>query len=106
LKPGTKEWKDAVEKLRSLGKNSTRDYRVSTVEDALQLLKEGRGHMDGYGKYGMYKPQSAPRRYEFHLNEDYPGSGSPNNNLPHIKWIDAKEAYGHIFYNIQRFMGQ
>jgi RHS repeat-associated protein len=106
IKPGTKEWEQAVKDLRSANNGMPRNYRVSTVDDARRLLQEGRGYLPGYGKYGKYAPSQYTKGYEFHLNENYPGSRAMKNDLPHIKWVDwSGNAYGHIYFNINRFIG-
>jgi RHS repeat-associated protein len=106
LKPGTKEWDAAVKNLRSANDGRPRNYRVSTLDDARRLLQESRGYLPGYGKYGQSAPDLYRKGYELHLSEAYPGSRAPMNNLPHIKWKDwDNNAYGHIYYDVYRFIG-
>jgi hypothetical protein len=102
IRPGTKEWDAAVKDLREADDGKGRDYRVGSLEEALQLLRAARGHIEGHGRYGEFEPPGSKRGYELHTNENYPESRSPWNDLPHVKWEDwqtgEKGAYGHIFY--------
>ena len=98
-RPGTPEWRKAVKELGEPGKAT--NYRVGTLDDALKLLQEGRGKLEQQPTYATDKYKTG---FEIHPNENTPDSNAPQNDLPHLKWIDwsgGKRAgsYGHIFYN-------
>ena len=99
IKKGTKEWDDAVTKIKAGGKGN--NFRVETVGEAKDLLQEGRGNMNRYKRYSnAFK--DAKKGYSVHPNESNT-LHAPHNNLPHIKWKDwlsgDSSGTGHIFFN-------
>ena len=95
IKKGTKEWDDAVKKIRAGGKTN---FKTETASDAKDLLREARGNMDIRKRYTNAK---YGKGYEFHPNEMYTDN-APHNDLPHIKWKDwtagDNSGSGHIFF--------
>ena len=93
VKPNSKAWDEAVEKLRNLGKEKL-NLRTETASDAKKLLKEGRGNMDNRNNYtnDTYK-----KGYEVH-NSQNQRELDAGNDLQHLKWKDGKSG-GHIYYN-------
>ena len=99
IKKGTKEWDDAVTKIKAGGKGN--NFRVETIGEAKELLKEGRGNMNRYKRYSKAF-KDAKKGYSVHPNESNT-IHAPHNNLPHIKWKDwlsgDSSGTGHIFFN-------
>ena len=98
IRPGTPEWRAAVQDLRSPGKS--KNYRVKTKEEAEQLLEEGRGPLP---KKETYTKEKYNHGQECHPDESRTAN-APDNDLPHIKWKDWRAgkkggANGHIFYD-------
>ena len=93
VKPNSKAWDEAVEKLRNLRKEKL-NLRTETASDAKKLLKEGRGNMDNRNNYtnDTYK-----KGYEVH-NSQNQRELDAGNDLQHLKWKDGKSG-GHIYYN-------
>ena len=93
VKPNSKAWDEAVEKLQNLGKEKL-NLRTETASDAKKLLKEGRGNMDNRNNYtnDTYK-----KGYEVH-NSQNQRELDAGNDLQHLKWKDGKSG-GHIYYN-------
>ena len=98
IRPDTQAWKDAARDLRTAG---DKEYRVSTKQDAEQLLSESGRDLPG-------KPRHTDETYKFgyehHANESR-SVKTPHLDLPHIKWKDWRlgkkksgGAWGHIFY--------
>jgi RHS repeat-associated protein len=102
LKPGSKEWKKAVE---ALGKGGKGDLRVANSADAKQLLKEARGNMNRVKRYKT-KPMgkgSEPYRKSYEVHKIDPHNRASEvgvgNDLHHIKWRDKDGLDGgHIFF--------
>jgi RHS repeat-associated protein len=100
IRPGTKAWKEAVDRLSGLGKAKA-NVHVRTATEAKQLLKEARGNMNHYKQYtrdgrGVHRNYS--KGYEVH-NDLNPRELAAGNDLPHIKWYDSKSS-GHIYYDL------
>ena len=95
IKKGTKEWDNAVKKIREGGKTN---FKTETASDAKDLLKEARGNMDVRKRYTDAKYKKG---YEMHPNEGHT-KNAPHNDLPHIKWKDWTDddigGSGHIFF--------
>ena len=93
VKPNSKAWDEAVEKLQNLGKEKL-NLRTETASDAKKLLEEGRGKMDNRNNYtnDTYK-----KGYEVH-NSQNQRELDAGNDLQHLKWKDGKSG-GHIYYN-------
>ena len=93
VKPGTKDWDNAVNDLSGLGKGKM-NIRTETATDAKALLKEARGNMD---RRKNYTNDSYKKGYETHnvQNQRELGAG---NDLQHVKWKDGKSG-GHIYYD-------
>ncbi len=96
IKRGSKEWDNAVKKMKEGGKGN--DFRVESASDAKAMLKEARGEMNRYKQY----TSDFNKGYEFHPSEA--GSiNAPHNDLPHIMWKDwtsgATSGKGHTFFN-------
>ncbi|MGL4231079.1 MAG: RHS repeat-associated core domain-containing protein, partial [Casimicrobium sp.] len=96
IKPGTKEWKDAVAKIKSGGKSN---FRVDCQLNAEKMLMEAKPDIQLMDTYCTcpYK-----KGYERHPNESHT-QNAPQNDLPHLKWKDwecGKKAggAGHIFH--------
>ena len=103
IKPGTKEWNNAVSTIRQGGKSN---FRTSSEKDAVKLVKQGRGEdikrmgssADPYSELGApYK-----KGYEIHPNESHL-TNSPGNDLQHVKWKDwtagrSQGGKGHVFF--------
>ena len=97
VKPGTKEWNDAVKDMRTPGKS--KNYRVETEGDARRLLTESRGEIPEFPTYTIDKYQKG---FEVHPNESN-SINAPHNDLEHIKWKDwsggkSQGSNGHIFF--------
>jgi len=95
IKPGTKEWAEAV---KAISEGGNTNYRVNSATEAKQLLTEARGNMNNYKRYvSQYS-----KGYEMHPNESHT-QNAPHNNLPHIKWKDwlsiTSPGKGHIFFD-------
>ena len=90
IKPGTNEWKKAVEHLSGLGKGKA-NYRVSSATDAKKLLKESRGNMNRYKQYLKDKCKGCTytKGYEAH-NDKNPREVVAGNDLQHLNWKDGK----------------
>jgi len=93
IKPGTEEWKKAVDSLNGLGKGK-QNIRTQTATDAKVLLKESRGGMD---RKKNYTSEKYSKGYETHNVKNARELGA-GNNLQHLKWKDGKSG-GHIYYN-------
>ena len=103
IKPGTKEWKQAVDAMKNNG-SSKPNFRVSDKATAEQLLKQSRSRIPEFPEYFGSKNYPDKMGFEHHPNESHT-INAPENNLPHIKWSDysaGKKApssgKGHIFY--------
>jgi RHS repeat-associated protein len=96
IKPGTKEWDDAVKAIRSGGKSN---FRTETATDAKNLLNESRGNMN---RYKRYTDKQYDKGFEMHPDESGT-QNAPHNDLPHVKWKDwhseDQSGAGHIFFN-------
>jgi len=92
IKPGTKEWKNAVDNLSGLGKEKS-NYRTATATDAKALLKEARGNMN---RSKNYTNKTYKKGYETHNGQNSRELGA-GNDLQHLKWKDGKSG-GHIYY--------
>jgi hypothetical protein len=92
VKPGTKEWDEAVEALSSLSKGKM-NIRTRSATDAKRLLKESRGNMD---RRKQYTDDTYKKGYETH-NDQNKRELDVGNDLQHLKWKDGK-AGGHIYY--------
>ncbi|EPV3655059.1 RHS repeat-associated core domain-containing protein [Citrobacter sedlakii] len=102
IKPGSKEWKQAIESIKN-GKNT--NFRTATEKDAIDLVNKGRGRMeqkdsidDPYNNMG----EGYKKGYELHLNVSHTNN-APENNLPHVKWKDwesgrSSGGKGHVFF--------
>ncbi|WP_438447655.1 RHS repeat-associated core domain-containing protein [Gorillibacterium sp. sgz5001074] len=91
---GSKEWDNAVTKLKDGGSSN---FRVESASDAKALMQEGRGNMN---RYKQYSTKKYDKGYERHPNESHT-QNAPHNDLPHIKWKDwhsNNTGKGHIFY--------
>ncbi|EOD3494604.1 RHS repeat-associated core domain-containing protein, partial [Cronobacter malonaticus] len=104
IKPGTKEWKQAVDTIKNNG-SSKPNFRVADRATAEKLMKEAKPKIPEYGQYTGSKNYRNKEGYEHHPNESHTVN-APENNLPHIKWSDytsGKKApssgKGHIFYD-------
>lgn len=109
LRKGSKEWKDAVDKLRNAtGKGN--NFLVENQKDALELLNEGRDGLTKRRSYwhdemkdkGMTPGKNSPvnEGYEYHLKDEMKSTNGAN-DLQHIKWYDYRDGTrieGHIFY--------
>lgn len=101
IKKGSKEWQDAVDKIKKGGK--VNEIRVANEVEARAMLKEARGSMPEFPAYNH--PPDAKKGFEVHPSEA--GSiNAPHNDLPHVKWWDwegGKKApgsgRGHIFFD-------
>ena len=99
IKPGTREWNQAIESMKRGGNTN---YRVDNLEDAKLLLNQARGNMNKMPRY----TSNYLKGFEIHPSEATT-RGAPHNNLEHIKWRDfsnqAKSkgacGKGHIFFN-------
>ena len=103
IRPGTKEWKQAVEAMRN-GKNT--NFRVANEKEAIDLVNQSRGrmqrqgsHNDPYNELG----DSYKKGYEVHPNESHT-KNAPENDMPHIKWKDwesgkSNGGRGHVFFD-------
>lgn len=93
VKPGTAEWKNAVDSMSGFGKGKL-NVRTETATDAQALFKEGRGSMNRYKNYtnDRYK-----KGYETH-NEQNSRELGTGNDLQHLKWKD-KQSGGHVYYD-------
>ena len=98
VRPGTRQWREAVEAIRCSGRG---DIRVASVQDAKALLREARGNMDRRKNYTRV-PYS--KGYEVH-NTHNPLSRArevaAGNDLRHIKWTEGRGpdwSQGHIFF--------
>jgi hypothetical protein len=78
IKPGTKQWRDAVKDMKFPGK--AKNYRVSSQADAERLLRESKGNMP---KKATYTDDPYKKGYEVHPNEAHI-KNAPHNDLPHI----------------------
>lgn len=99
IRPGTKEWDDAVGSIRT-GGNS--DFRVGSRMEAVALLTQARNGMREYPTY--YESDVYRKGYEHHPSE-VATVNAPHNDLRHIKWKDyesEKSGGGHIFYGNPR----
>ena len=103
IRPGTKEWKQAVEAMRN-GKNT--NFRVANEKEAIDLVNQSRGRMQRQGSHndpynelcGSYK-----KGYEVPPNESHT-KNAPENDMPHIKckdWESGKSngGRGHVFFD-------
>lgn len=104
IKPGTKEWKLAVDTMRNNGSGKP-NFRVADRNAAEKLLKDANPKIPEYGQYTGSKNYRNKAGYEHHPNESHTAN-APENNLPHVKWSDysaGKKApgsgKGHIFYD-------
>ncbi|MGY5360297.1 hypothetical protein ACXFAT_21120 [Cronobacter dublinensis] len=104
IKPGTKEWKQAVDTIKNNG-SSKPNFRVADRASAEKLMKDAKPKIPEYGQYTGSKNYRNKEGYEHHPNESHTVN-APENNLPHIKWSDyssGKKALGsgkgHIFYD-------
>ncbi len=93
VKPGTPEWKNAVDSMSGLGKGKL-NVRTETAADAQALLKESRGNMN---RYKNYTNDSYKKGYETH-NAQNPRELGAGNDLQHLKWKDGKSG-GHVYYD-------
>jgi hypothetical protein len=98
IKPGSKEWNDAVKDMKQPGKG--KNYRVESEAEAKQLLKEAKGEIP---QQETYTKQPYKTGYEVHPNESG-SANAPHNDLPHIKWKDwsggkRTGGNGHIFFD-------
>jgi len=80
VKPGTQEWKNAVDNLSGLGKGKL-NIRTESATDAKALLKEARGNMD---RRKNYTNQSYKKGYETHNTQNSRELGA-GNDLQHLK---------------------
>ncbi|EGL6010968.1 hypothetical protein IRA26_002022, partial [Salmonella enterica] len=102
IRPGTKEWRQAVEAIRS-GKNT--NFRVANEKDAIDLISQGRGRMQRQGAPNdPYNEMGGPYKkgYEVHPDESHT-QNAPENNIPHVKWKDwesgkSSGGRGHVFF--------
>ncbi|HCT5824036.1 TPA: hypothetical protein OT171_004958 [Citrobacter sedlakii] len=104
IKPGTVEWKKAVDTMRNNG-SSKPNFRVADKSAAEKLLKDSKPKIPEYPDYFGSKNYPDKTGFEHHPNESHT-INAPENNLPHIKWSDygsGKKApgsgKGHIFYD-------
>lgn len=104
IKPGSKEWKQAVDTMRNNG-SSKPNFRVADKSTAESLLKDSKPKIPEYPEYFGSKNYPDKAGFEHHPNESHT-INAPENNLPHIKWSDygsGKKApgsgKGHIFYD-------
>ncbi len=108
VRPGTKEWDNAVDSLSKPGRG---DIRVSNAQDAKKLMQDAGLQMDrrkmytndSYIKgYEVHKPQPGTNRsgQQLTARERWTtGESSVGNDLPHIKWkTDSGNNQGHIFF--------
>ncbi len=100
IKPGTKDWDNAVTDIKGAGKGDRVNVRTETATDAKNLLNEAKGNMDRRKQYTRSKQsgdEKYDKGYEVHndLNKQEKMVG---NDLQHIKWHDNKTS-GHIYYN-------
>ena len=93
VKPGTKEWDDAVRSLSGLDKGKA-NIRTGSAEDAKRLLVESRGNMD---RRKQYTQEKYIKGYEVH-NDKNNRELEVGNDLQHLKWKDGKSG-GHIYYD-------
>jgi RHS repeat-associated protein len=103
-KPGSKEWKQAVDMIRNNG-SSKPNFRVADKSTAENLLKDSKPKIPEYPEYFGSKNYPDKTGFEHHPSEAHT-MNAPENNLPHIKWSDygsGKKApgsgKGHIFYD-------
>jgi hypothetical protein len=91
-----KAWNQAAEAIRNPTKSHGTDYRVSTYEEAEQLLRDA-----GLGELPFYEKGKTPGwdRYQrgFEVHPAEPVGSAPQNNLPHIKW-KTELGDGHIYF--------
>lgn len=99
IKPGTKEWDNAVMSLRN-AKGHGNNFRVNSQRDAKQLLEDALGK----DKIPNNKPHTGSNNYGFEYHRSPEPSTRPfSNDLEHIKWYDWRSksgADGHIFYEL------
>ena len=93
IKPGTKDWDNAVNDLSGLGKGKM-NIRTENATDAKALLKDARGNMD---RRKNYTNDSYKKGYETHNAQNQRELGA-GNDLQHVKWKDGKSG-GHIYYD-------
>lgn len=104
-RPGTKAWKEAVEKLRSAtghatdsAGNNVHNIRVPTQRDARQLIEEAFG-----SGFPRNKPQTKTGNYGYEYHRPSESTVPFDNDLQHIKWYDWRTkqgADGHVFYDV------
>lgn len=96
----TRQWKNAIEELKTLNKGKL-DFKVNSATEAKELLFEARGQMNRYKQYPkdeFGKPLKYDKGYEVHSEGNF-RELSVGNDLPHITWTDGKSR-GHIYFNI------
>ncbi len=99
VRPGTREWNEAVEAIRCRGRG---DIRVETIQEAKQLLREARGNMDRRKNYTKVKYSKGYEVHNTHNATSRAREMAVGNDLRHIKWQEgaskADWSEGHIFF--------
>jgi YD repeat-containing protein len=99
LKPGTKEWAEAVQEMREAAAAGEKiQVKVGSSSEAKALLKEAHGNMDRHKAHTQSRREPGvpkyPKGYEQHVAPEKAPA-----DLSHIKfYID--ETDGHIFYDV------
>ncbi|MDI9312467.1 MAG: RHS repeat-associated core domain-containing protein [Limnohabitans sp.] len=96
IKPGTKQWKDAVKEAKeALSEGKNYQVRVPTSTDAKAFTKDVHGNMNRYKAHTQSKADGASK-----YKKGYEQHQSPERapmDLQHIKWYN-NGSNGHVYY--------
>ena len=98
IKPGTKQWRQAVENIKTVRGKGKSNFRVANQEHAERLLSEAKPNMP---KFDTFTETPYKKGYELHPNESHT-KNAPHQDLEHVKWKNWENgksgADGHIFW--------